>query len=128
MAKVDFYNKFNDKMLEFAKDLCDGFPYVAEFKRFRTAVIMMQNVEPKTLENFFRTYVLSKYRDHLINKDENFFLEHQEFGITSSRTDHWLTLIDELKLIWKNLNNENKDIIWKYFQILIILSDKCQAS
>ena len=128
MAKVDFYNKFNEKMLEFSKDLCDGFPTIAEFSRLRTGILLLQNVEPKTLERIFRTYVLTKYRNHLVNKDETFFLEHQEFEISSSRTDYWLGLIAELKSIWLTLNDDNKNIIWKYFQIMTVLSDKCQSS
>lgn len=128
MAKVDFYNKFNEKMLEFSKDLCDGFPTVTEFSRLRTGILLLQNVEPKALERMFRSYVLTKYRNHLMNKDETFFLEHQEFEISSSRTDYWLGIIAELKSMWLTLTDDNKNIIWKYFQIMTILSDKCQVS
>ena len=81
MTKIDFYNLFNEKMLDFAKDLCDVFPNVAEFKRFRSGVLMLQNLEHKTLEGIFRSYVLNKYRDQLLNKDESFFIDHKEYDI-----------------------------------------------
>jgi hypothetical protein len=128
MTKLDFYNLFNEKMLEFAKDLCDVFPNVAEFKRFRSGVLMLQNLEPKTLENIFRTYVVEKYKDQLLMKDESFFLEHTDFEIYSQRTDYWLSLIDQLKEMWKTLDQDNKEIVWKYFHVLIVISDKCHAS
>lgn len=127
MTKLDFYNLFNEKMLEFANDLCTVFPQVAEFKRFRSGILMLQNLEPKTLENIFRTYVLQKYKDQLLQKDESFFLQHKKYDIYSQRADYWLSLIDQLKEMWVTLDSDNKDIVWKYFHILIVLSDKCQS-
>ena len=127
MSKLDFYNLFNEKMLEFAKDLCDVFPHVAEFKRFRSGILMLQNLEPKTLEGIFRTYVMEKYKGQLLQKDESFFLEHKQFDIYSQRTDYWLSLIDQLKQMWVTLDPDNKDVVWKYFHVLIVLSDKCHS-
>ncbi len=127
MTKIDFFNLFNEKMLEFARDLCNVFPNVAEFTRFRSGVLMLQNLEPKTLENIFRTYVLSKYKDQILEKDESFFLEHTEFDIYSQRSDYWLSLIDQIKEMWKTLDQDNKEIIWKYFHVLIVISDKCHS-
>ena len=127
MTKIDFFNLFNEKMLEFARDLCNVFPNVGEFTRFRSGVLMLQNLEPKTLENIFRTYVLSKYKDQILEKDESFFLEHTEFDIYSQRSDYWLSLIDQIKEMWKTLNDDNKEIIWKYFHVLIVISDKCHS-
>jgi hypothetical protein len=128
MGQLDFHTIFNEKMLEFATDLCNVFPDVTEFKRFRSGVIMLQNVNPKTLETIFRTYVLLKYKDKILSKNEDFFLEHNEFEIHSQKTDYWLTLIEEIKKMWVNLDTDNKDTIWKYLQIMIILSEKCHSS
>ena len=127
MTQLKFYEIFNQKMLEFAKELCDVFPHVAEFKRFRSGVLMLQNLEPKTLESIFRTYVVSKYKDKLLGRDESFFLDHTEYDIHSQRTDYWLSLIDELKDLWKTLDTDNKEVVWKYFHVMIVLSDKCHS-
>lgn len=127
MTKLDFYNLFNDKMLEFAKELCDVFPNIQEFKRFRSGVLMLQNLEPKTLENIFKTYVLSKFRSQLLHKDESFFLECNEYEIHSQRTDYWLSFIDQIKHMWQSLDDDNKEVIWKYFHVLVVISDKCHA-
>jgi len=125
MTKLDFYNLFNEKILEFAKELCDVFPNVQEFKRFRSVVLMLQNIEPKTLENIFKTYVLDKYKDKLLQKEESFFLDHQEYEIYSQRTDYWLSFIEQIKNMWQTLDADKKEIVWKYFHVLIVISDKC---
>lgn len=127
MTKLDFYDLFNQKLLEFAKELCEVFPDVGDFKKFRSGVLMLQNLEPKTLENIFNTYVKSRYKDKIMAKDQSFFLEHTEFEIHSQRTDYWLGFIDQLKELWKSLSDENRDVIWKYFHVLIVLSDKCHS-
>ena len=128
MSKSDFHNLFNEKLLEFSKDLCNVFPSVGEFKKFRSGVLMLQNIDPKTLENMFNMYVVSKYRGQLLKKDESFFLDHTDFSVEPQRTDHWLALVDQLKHMWKTLDDDNKEIIWKYFHVLIVLSEKCHAS
>lgn len=127
MTKLDFYALFNEKLLEFAKELCEVFPDVGEFKRFRSGILMLQNLEPKTLENIFNTYVKSRYKEKIMVKDESFFLGHTEFEISSQRSDYWLSFIDQLKNLWQTLENDNKDVIWKYFHVLIVLSDKCHS-
>ncbi len=123
-----FIQLFNDKLHEFANDLCDSFPAVAEFKRFRSGVLFWSNLEPDGLENMFYTYVLSKYRDHILRKNESFFLEHNEYELGSTRIEYWVELIDQLKAMWITLDEENKDVIWKYLHVLIVLSDKHRAS
>lgn len=128
MSKFAFYSLFNEKILEFSKDLCESFPNIQEFKRMRAGVLFLQNIEPKTLEHMFKTYVISRYRDQLLNKDESFFIEHDEFDVQSKRTDHWKSFIDQLKQMWKTLDHDNREIIWKYFHVLIILSDKCSST
>jgi hypothetical protein len=126
--KVDFHQLFNKQMLDFAKDLCEGFPDIGEFKRFRSGVLMLQNLEPKTLESIFRTYVIVKYKDKLLMKDESFFLNHDDFELLVERTDYCISLINQLKTMWATLDPSNKEIIWKYFHVMIVLSDKCHSS
>ena len=127
MTKLDFYEKFNDNLLEFAKALTDVFPNIQEFHKFSSGIILLKNIEPKTLENIFRTYVLAKYKDQLLCKDDNFFLQHAGYDVLSQRQDYWLSFIDQLKNMWKTLDDDNKEIIWQYFHVLTVLSDKCHS-
>jgi hypothetical protein len=119
---MDFHNVFNQKLLEFSRDLCDVFPSNSEFQKLQAGVVFLQNLEPKTLEKYFYKYFSSKFREQLLNKDERFFIEQDNY-VTGE--DYWKNLVNQLKEIWKSLSQENKDIIWKYFRILIVLSDKC---
>jgi len=124
MAKNFSYDIFNEKLAEFFKDLSDSFPNVEEFRKLKTASTMLMNIEPKKPRNLFNTYVVSRYKDSLLKKDESFFLTHN-YEVHSDDHEHWDKFILEVKKLWKSLDNENKEIIWTYFKVLIILSDKC---
>lgn len=126
MAKQIFYDRFNEKTDEFIKDLMVAFPNVEQFKGFKSGFYMVKNLDPKTPQRIFETYVSSTYRDFILNKDESFFLSH-EIELKSHK-DYWLEFIDYIKEIWKTLDDENKDVIWKYFHVLLVLSDKCKST
>jgi len=124
--KLMYYELFSDKADEFLKELVDNFPdFSTEFKRIKTGMMMLRNVDPKAPQRIFNEYVLNKYRDAILKKDESVFLEETQFDIYSNRKEYWLEFIDNLKLIWKNLSPDNKEIIWKYFHVLVVLTDKC---
>lgn len=123
--KMAFYEHFNDAADEFFKDLIRSFPEVTEFQRFKSAMTMLRNLDPKMPRNLFVDYFLFKYRDAVLKKDETVFLEEQNYEIVSQRKEYWNDFINHIKGVWKTLDEDSKKVIWKYFHVLIILSDKC---
>lgn len=124
--KLMYYELFNDKADEFLKDLIDNFPnFSAEFKRIKTCMMMLRNVDPKGPLRIFNDFVLKKYKDAILKKDESVFLEETVFDIYSNRKEYWLEFIDNIKSLWKDLNDDNKEVIWKYFHVLVVLTEKC---
>jgi hypothetical protein len=77
-----------------------------------------------TLEviRLFHTHVISKYANEIKTKDEVFFLKKEINDIKLDNTD--IDIIDHVKLLWIELDPDTKSNIWKYIQILAILSDK----
>lgn len=127
-SKAMYYDLFNEKAIEFLKDLIDSFPEVGtEFQRIKTGLLALSSINPKSPQQIFNNYVLSKYKDAITNKDESVFLQETHFDIYSNRKEYWLEFIDHIKSIWQNMDVQNKEVIWKYFRVLIVLSDKCQA-
>tara|TARA_Y100000816_G_C25998150_1_gene521422 strand:+ start:501 stop:902 length:402 start_codon:yes stop_codon:yes gene_type:complete len=122
---------FNDKFEEFLKDLIICFPDDKDFKMFKHSFNLLKMVDKKQSIRFFRVYG-PKYKEHINNKSEQFFLEHEfkeeiEYVQTlNSESNENITnqLMIKLKSYWKNLNNENKEVIWKYLQLLYKLDEK----
>ena len=119
--KAVYIERFNKTVKEFLVELCRICPNVTEFTTFHAtlSVILVCNVTQ--VQHIFDTYVASKYRDHILNKDESFFL-NEEYVIDGS--EYWKSFIDTLCNIWKDLSADNKDVIWQYFRVLIVLNDK----
>lgn len=126
MDKKVFYDVFNDRAEEFFKDLITSFPNVAQFKTFHAALKMMRNLDVKKPQQVFNNYVVNKYRTQIANKDETFFLTNTlNVSGEALHEEAWEDFIEHLRCIWKELDETNKSTIWKYFQVLILLNDKC---
>lgn len=124
--KAVYINLFNDKAEEFCKDLVTTFPEVAEFKKLKSGLLLLKNVDEKKPREFFNSYVGINFKQQILSKDESFFINevqnHVQGGIDNSQWQSVISLIHEL---WATLSNENKENIWKYFQVLIAINDKC---
>lgn len=127
-----FYKAFNDRVDEFFKDVIEGFPktvefqnVISEFKTLKSGFAFLKTADPKKPQQVFRDYVLSTYRDKIVNRDESFFICKDDFDISSSRKEYWMDFIGKIKLAWSSMDDNNKDIIWKYFKLLVLISDKC---
>jgi hypothetical protein len=127
-----FYTLFNSKADEFFKDMINGFPreyeqVVGEFKTLKSGFNLLKNVDEKKPQKVFREYVVAEYRDKIMNRDESFFMEKKDFDIASKRKEYWMEFIEMIKTAWSSMDDANKDIIWKYFKLLVVLSDKCDT-
>lgn len=121
-----FINLFNQKAEEFCKDLVITFPEVNEFKQLKSGLMLLKNVDEKKPREFFNNYVGSNFKQQILARDESFFLNevqnHVQAGVENSQ---WQTVIALLRHLWGTLNADNKESIWKYFQVLVAINDKC---
>lgn len=124
-SKQHFYDLFNEKSDEFFKDLVSTFPNIEEFRYWRSGLSLMKNMDPKSPQKFFNSNIACKYREYIVNKNEDFFLGDDAIAIESDHKQYWQDFIKYLRQIWKTLDQDNKEVIWKYFHILTVLSDKC---
>lgn len=133
MNKIDnkdiFFKLFNEKLSEFFKDIIILFPNISEFGIFKSGLYFYIIADPssKKPQDFFNNHISSKpkYREAIKTKDESFFLNDERIEINSLRIDYWIKFINQIKKLWSTIDEDNKEIIWKYFYVLMILSDKC---
>ena len=77
-------------------------------------------IDKKSPHKMFDNTVAKLYRDKIISKNEDFFLDEQ---YNTAYND--INLINKLKTVWKTIDNSNKEIIWQYMNVLLILNDRC---
>lgn len=121
--KEVYYNLFNEKAEEFLKEITSNFPDVKQFQIFKTSFNLMKTYDIKKPQQIFHSYVYEEYGDFLLRRDERFFLE-TNVNITSRRVEYWQEFIQNIRDIWKNLTEEDKQAIWQYFIILVKINEK----
>lgn len=120
---------FNNKFIEFFNDLINTFPDDKDFKMFKQSFNLVKLVDDKQPLKYFRVYG-PKYKTSVETKNEEFFLSHdfkeeiEEAKNETKNSNISNQLMIKLKEYWKNLNEDNKEIIWKYLMLLYKINDK----
>jgi hypothetical protein len=118
-------NVFNEKFSEFIKDLIETFPDDKDFKLCKQSFTLLQMVDEKKPAEMFQIYAM-KYKERIMNKEENFFLKHdfKEELEKSDDPNFSVELLLKLKQCWKTLEQKNKDVIWSYLELLYKIENK----
>ena len=127
LSKLCYIRLFNEKVDEFFKDLIVTFPEVHAFRRFKSGLSLLRSMNEKTPQKIFKEGMIDKYRKAMLEKDESVFLKG-EYVMSKDyyeAYEQWDEFIDMMKKLWLTLDSENKEIIWRYFHVMIVLSDKC---
>lgn len=127
---IDSYELFNKKLLEFAEDLIYICPDVTDFRVFHTTCVWAISFRKEFCQEFFNDNVLNIYGKRIHEQDESFFLQesYEVYHQYLQENYNDLNLLQKLKNIWKDLDQENKQTVWKYLKLLCILCEKCKRT
>jgi hypothetical protein len=131
-TKKETIELFVKQLKSFAEVLRDRFPDESFFKKGVTAITAMKTLSPEKCMKLFiaNSY---KYREHVMAKNEYALLNHDytegilEIAKETSEditTERSIELIGTLKEYWCDLDSEEKENMWKYLQVLMVLADK----
>ena len=97
------------------------FPENIDIRLFKDKYFFLKKLNSNKIIEGFICYVLP-HKKQIMSKDDTFFLKG---GGQDKLDGKQLNYSLNLKELWNgNLSAINKDIIWKYFQVLIILLEK----
>ena len=139
MATAVYIESFNNKLHEFMNDLVETFPELRDLRLMKSSFIMVKSINPKLPQQIFNDHVANEFEDSIVARDEKFFMDYdydvilqkvqQHGGDNVAKLDaHGMNIVGYLKNIWKDLSNDNKDVIWKYLAVLLILNKKCRGA
>ena len=139
-SKKKFYGIFNAKIIEFLNDLIKIFPGDTEFKMYKNAVNLIKMADEKKPLQLYNTFVTAEYKQNILDKNEDFFLQHDYNEILSSdivKNSDFVKkeidgnvnnkIVNKLKGYWGELSDENKEFIWSYFNLFLKISDKVNS-
>jgi hypothetical protein len=127
-----FYEIFNKKLQELLSDLIVVFPDDKDFKLFKNSVRLITLADVKKPLQMFKLSLTDEYKKNIEERNTDFFLNNDYSDVlnndiikqTMNDDDVNKKLINKLKGYWKDLNDNNRDTIWSYFNVLLKLSNK----
>ena len=107
------------------QDLINVFPKDSELRMYKLGLEAFLFADKHVISKVFYNEIHLLYSDKIKNEDESFFLEknYQEYEHYQNVGD----IVNKLKNCWLELNDENKQAIWKYFKVLSVLSERVEA-
>lgn len=120
---MDYLKKFNDIFCDMIGDLVVVFPNDSELRLYKFAVEATIASDAFLANRIFNECVAIPYGDKIQSKDETFFLEkdYEEYTAGDQNT---MEIFGKLKNCWKDLNEENRNTVWKYLRVMLNLNAK----
>jgi hypothetical protein len=122
--------RFNSIISNLIEELCEVYPGDRDIKIFREKFNMITKINNTMV---FRGFLLHVYphKQNIMNEDEKFFLSNASNlvkGAADKDDNVSITQALNIKKLWENnMSPETKANLWKYFKVLIILSERSVA-
>ena len=129
--RIKYYNMFNTTLENLIKDLIQTFPNDSDFKMFKVAFTVFKVANFKKPLDLYYLSLTDQYKQNIRDKNDEFFLDNDYSDVLSNREliknipndDFSTKLIKKLKKYWTDLNDKNKEMVWKYFLVLLQISE-----
>ncbi len=114
--------KLLQQISNFIEELNTTFPNNNDIEIFKEKFSFLKSVNSQLIIEYFIKFIYP-LKECILNQDEKFFLEGG--GQDDVKDKYGLNMRNNLKNLWINeMSNDNKTVVWKYFKIFILLSDK----
>jgi hypothetical protein len=137
---MSYNKKIANQICNLVETLCNRFPNDRKLSLARTTLTALKNHNSRKLTEFYITQIYLKKNINNITfiqlvKDRNidFFLQEdklkqgQELAKSlnlGKNNDEAFIFIENLKNNWHELTQQEKEIVWTYFDVLNLLSEK----
>ena len=114
--------KLLQQISNFIEELNTTFPNNNDIEMFKEKFLFLKSVNSQLIIEYFIKFIYP-LKECILNQDEKFFLEGG--GQDEVKDKNGLNMRDNLKNLWLGeMSNDNKAVVWKYFKIFILLSEK----
>jgi hypothetical protein len=117
---------FNDKLMEFFKDLSYVFPEERDLKNAIEYIEFAKRSNPKLVLDMFYEHVYIGAHEMIEKDEEDKLIVYAKTKISKDYNEILpaLAIFDKY---WATLDGGNRETIWKYLKILCLLCEKARA-
>lgn len=118
-------SQFCNTLIRFFEELKETFP---EEREIRLALETIQNakkINPGLVRDMFYEHVTGPLRDPISKEDDQAIIAYAR-GRISQQFNEILPAIAIFDKHWSTLSDDNRQIIWKYLKVLIVLNQKAR--
>ena len=118
---------FNDKLMEFFRDLAYAFPEERDLQKAVEYIEMAKRSNPKLILDMFHQHVYLGAHEMIEKDDEEGVVPFAKKKIENEYNEisSALSIFDKH---WTSLDNSNREAIWKYLKVLCVLCEKATAN
>jgi hypothetical protein len=121
---MDYVTKFNDTFQELVDDLAKTFPEDQDLEMYTIAIQAAVFANKNLLVEVFRDKVSDDWKGKILEHDESFFLNTDYKDCVDGLDNSDLSIITKLKQYWHKLEEVDKETVWKYLRVIVLLHKK----
>ena len=118
---------FCNMLVRFFEDLKDTFPEERDIKLGLETIQNARKINPRLVLDMFYEHVTKPLREHIAKEDDKAIIEYAR-GKIHQQYNEILPALAIFDKHWSTLSEANRQSIWKYLKVLVILGDKAQAN
>ena len=133
---MSILTQFNNQLSDFIGELIYLYPENKRFTVFNQKLEILRSANPKLIIEKYIEFIYP-FKNEIIAEDDEYFTSKSKndniqeiYSQDNVKSQNYIPIENALNLkdIWLDMNNETKSAIWRYFKVLIILSEKWYAN
>ena len=120
---MSLLSAFNNQLVAFFEEISETYPEEKDIKTATEALKMLKKMNPKLIHSTFMETVHKEFREPIMKCDEEYLVRraHEIFHGEFSNMSFAFWIFDKH---WKTMTEANKQHVWKYCKVLIVLAEK----
>jgi len=123
---MSFLSAFNSQLIKFFEDLSETFPEEKEIRAALEGLQFARKSNPRLILDMFYEHIARDLRTAILEENVDKIIEFGRLKI-SKQFNEIMPALSIFDKHWSTLSDANRNIIWKYLKVLIVLCDKARG-
>jgi hypothetical protein len=123
---MSFLSAFNSQLIKFFEDLSETFPEEKEIRAALEGLQFARKSNPRLILDMFYEHIARDLRTAILEENVDKIIEFGRLKI-SQQFNEIMPALSIFDKHWATLSDANRNIIWKYLKVLIVLCDKARG-